>query len=86
MKVTLAVLADYANVSREGKLNILGIFNIIHAASFPCTHGEMVLVTKLEAEVLDSKKPRKIEVNLVIEEEQIKVDLPAEASPISQLS
>ena len=29
MELTLALLADYANISREGKLNIMGIFEQI---------------------------------------------------------
>jgi len=34
MKATLALLADAANVSEEGKLNVLGIFNNINAEEF----------------------------------------------------
>ena len=47
--VTLAVCCDAANVSREGKLNLLGIFNSIHAAEFPCTHPHLALVLRVEA-------------------------------------
>ena len=47
--VNLAVLCDAANVSREGKLNILGEFDSIHASSFPLTYPTMVLVVRLEA-------------------------------------
>ena len=36
MQVPLAVLADSANVSQEGKLNIMGIFTQINAQSLPC--------------------------------------------------
>ncbi len=49
MQVNLAVLCDAANVSREGKLNILGEFDSIHASSFPLTYPTMVLVVRLEA-------------------------------------
>ena len=44
MDITLAVCCVAANVSREGKLNLLGIFNSIHAAEFPCTHPHLALV------------------------------------------
>jgi hypothetical protein len=47
--VTLAVCCDAANVSREGKLNLLGIFNSIHAAEFPCSHPHLALVLRVEA-------------------------------------
>jgi hypothetical protein len=49
MQVNLAVLCDAANVSREGKLNILGEFDSIHASSFPLTYPTMVLVVRMEA-------------------------------------
>ncbi len=35
MEVSLALLADCANISREGKLNVLGIFNTVCAQSLP---------------------------------------------------
>ncbi len=49
MEIKTAVLADAANVSQEGKLNITGIFNLIHAGSFPVTWPLMVFVIRLEA-------------------------------------
>ena len=49
MDVTLALLADAANVSQDGKLNILGIFNGLGAAAFPATHPSMHLVLRFEA-------------------------------------
>ncbi len=49
MELTLALLADYANISREGKLNIMGIFEQIHAHNFPAVHAQMQLVIRLEA-------------------------------------
>lgn len=49
MDVTLAVCCDAANVSREGKLNLLGIFNSIHAAQYPCTHPHLAFVLRVEA-------------------------------------
>ena len=49
MKVTLAVLADAANVSREGKLNILGEFSTLYAQKVPVRWPLMTLVVRLEA-------------------------------------
>lgn len=51
MEVTLAVCCDAANVSREGKLNLLGIFNSIHAGEFPATHPHLSLVLRVEARI-----------------------------------
>ena len=47
--VTLAVLADYANVSQDGKLNIMGIFQEINAPSLPFPLPQMYLVLTFEA-------------------------------------
>ena len=49
MELTLALLADYANISREGKLNIMGIFEQIFALSFPAVHAQLQLVLRLES-------------------------------------
>lgn len=46
MDVAFALLADAANVSREGKLNILGSFDRIYGAKFPMTWPRMWLVTR----------------------------------------
>jgi hypothetical protein len=50
VKVTLAVLADYANVSLEGKLNIMGIFDVLIAQSLPAHHPQMHLVARFQSE------------------------------------
>jgi len=65
MEVTLAVLADYANVSREGKLNILGIFDIIYAQNFPASHPQMQLVLRFEADIVEAGKTKKVEIQLM---------------------
>lgn len=49
MDVKLAVLADYANVSSDGKLNIMGIFQEINAPSLPFPLPQMYLVLTFEA-------------------------------------
>lgn len=49
MEVPLALLADSANISQEGKLNVLGVFTQIGASSFPAIHMSMTLVLQLDA-------------------------------------
>lgn len=49
MQARIALLADAANVSREGKLNILGQFDTIWAQTLPVVWPMLVLVVKLEA-------------------------------------
>lgn len=50
MDVTLAVLADYANTSKEGKLNILGVFSEISPPVLPWNLPQMYVVVSMEAE------------------------------------
>jgi hypothetical protein len=68
MKVTLAVLADSANITKEGKLNILGIFDAIHVQSFPVTHPQMQLVMRFEADIAEAGKKKKLEIQLMDED------------------
>jgi hypothetical protein len=49
MDVTLAVLADYANVSQDGKLNVMGIFQEVNPPVLPFALPQMYLVVSFEA-------------------------------------
>lgn len=44
MDVNLALLADYANVSQDGKLNIMGIFQEVNPPVLPFALPQMYLV------------------------------------------
>lgn len=65
VRVALGLLADYANVSREGKLNILGIFEQITAQSVPAVHPQMQLIMILEADRGDADREHKVEIEMV---------------------
>lgn len=54
MKTRIAVLADYASLSIEHKLNIMGIFTTISATQTPLVHPQMKLVTQFEFEVSET--------------------------------
>lgn len=62
MDVAFALLADAANVSREGKLNVLGAFDRIHGAQFPLTWPRMVLVTRFVASAAEYGQEKSIEI------------------------
>ena|SRR3989337_805563 len=51
MKIELFLAADYANITGDGKLNVMGIFREINALNFPARHSSMHLVIKLVAEL-----------------------------------
>jgi hypothetical protein len=65
MRVALALLADGANVTREGKLNLLGIFDTIFARGFPVMHPLMQLVLRFEAEPAEAGTRRDLEVQFL---------------------
>lgn len=48
MHVSFALFADAANLSQEGKLNILGVFDALHVAQFPAIHPRATLVVRLK--------------------------------------
>lgn len=64
----MAILADEANVSQEGKLNVLGIFDRIAAAGFPTVHPKMVFVFRVQAEFGDSGQLFPVHVRLMDED------------------
>ncbi len=58
MEVQLACIADAANISQEGKLNILGEFNTLWAQELPVTWPLMVFVAKIALSAADGLQIR----------------------------
>ena len=48
MHVSFALFADAANLSQEGKLNILGVFDALQVAQLPAVHPRAHLVVHLK--------------------------------------
>ncbi len=61
----MALIADEANISREGKLNVLGVFDRIASPSFPMVHPKMVFVFRIEAGFTDGGATSAVRVRLV---------------------
>lgn len=53
MHVSFALFADAANLSQEGKLNILGVFDALQVAQFPALHPRATLVVRLKGTAAD---------------------------------
>ena len=68
MEVPLAVLADSANVSQEGKLNIMGIFSQINAQSLPLRYPHMALVFALQAQVAEGGRKHQAVISCMDED------------------
>jgi hypothetical protein len=49
MHVSFALFADAANISQEGKLNILGVFDALQVASVPAVHPRATMIVRLKA-------------------------------------
>jgi hypothetical protein len=70
MKITLAAIADYASISIEQKLHVLGVFDVIWASSFPCTHPTMFLVMRTAVEYGDRSSKTELQIRLEHEDGQ----------------
>ena len=53
MQVAFALFADAANLSQEGKLNIMGVFDALQVGSLPAVHPRAHLVVRLKGDVTD---------------------------------
>ena len=49
MHRSFAVFADAANISQEGKLNVLGVFDALQIGVLPAVHPRATLVVRLKA-------------------------------------
>jgi hypothetical protein len=65
MRLLLLLAADYANITGEGKLNVMGVFNEIRAPNFPARQPSMHLVVKLAAELGEYGQTRHLTVRLL---------------------
>jgi hypothetical protein len=49
MHLSFALFADAANISQEGKLNILGVFDALQVGTLPTVHPRATLIVRLKA-------------------------------------
>lgn len=54
MHISFAVFADGANLSQEGKLNVLGVFDALHVGGFPSVHPRTHFVVRLKGSAEDT--------------------------------
>ena len=81
MRVTLAVLADYANISQEGKLNILGIFDRIAVSEVPTSLPQMHFIMRLEAHAAERDRTHSVEIRLHDPDGQAVFEIKGEVVP-----
>jgi hypothetical protein len=54
MHVSFALFADAANISQEGKLNILGVFDALQVGTLPTVHPRATMIVRLKADPDDA--------------------------------
>jgi hypothetical protein len=54
MHISFALFADAANLSQEGKLNILGVFDAVQVGTMPTMHPRATLVMRLKGSASDA--------------------------------
>lgn len=54
MHISFAVFADGANLSQEGKLNVLGVFDALAVGGFPAVHPRTHFVVRLKGNAEDT--------------------------------
>jgi len=95
MEVTFATLADFASVSADNKLNVMGIWDQINTSQMPAQVLSPYLVIRLHADITEVDSPRRLKITLVDEdggellagEQEIVVARPVESgvAPIYQV-
>jgi len=73
MRLLTLLAADYANVSKEGKPNVMGVFTEIYAEQFPVRHSSMYLVMSLEASPAEYDQQRELRVKLITEDGRLEI-------------
>ena len=67
IKPTMLAVADYASLGQAEKLNIMGIFDVIHLKEFPATHEQMFIVARFVADSKEFNKEHNFVFQLIDE-------------------
>jgi hypothetical protein len=71
VQLRYALIADFANVTQDGKLNVLGVMDRIFSPQYPAVHRVMFLVVSLESEHEDDEQTRAIDIQLIDPDAQV---------------
>ena len=78
MEKILFVVADYANMTSNNKINIMGIFTEINPNAYPYNHQNIFLVMKLKAAPEDIGKSKNLVISFFDTDKQEKLTIPQE--------
>lgn len=65
MEVSLLLCSDYATVSKDNKLSVMGIFSRLYIQRFPGKHPQMFLVMQLQARPAEYGRKFKLGIRLI---------------------
>jgi hypothetical protein len=65
MKLRYAMIAEYANVTGDGKLNLMGVTDRLFAYQFPAVHRDLIVVNSIETENDDENTQQQLQVQLI---------------------
>jgi hypothetical protein len=65
MDVSLLLACDYASVTKDNKLNVMGIFSRLYMRQFPGKHPQMFLVIQLRALPAEYGRKFKLGIRLI---------------------
>ncbi len=65
MECTLGLLADYASRDEGGKLNVMGIFDVVYSDTFPYAMPQFYVVVKLTAGPAEYGTSKNVELVLL---------------------
>jgi hypothetical protein len=75
MELRYALLSDFANVTQEGKLNVIGILDHLYAIQFPAIHRQLYLVTSIATDLEDENQTREILIEMINADGEVLHDL-----------
>lgn len=64
LKVDYVLLADNAHEDKQGKLNIIGIFQVINASDVPAVHVRVSIVSRFSGMSADANKKYMVETRI----------------------
>lgn len=65
MKLRYALIAEYANVTGDGKLNLMGVTDRIYAYQFPAIHRDLIVVNSIETDNDDEESTQDLSVQVI---------------------
>jgi hypothetical protein len=84
VKISFVHICDYANVSKDGKLSVMGIFDSISPPALPHKHPAMYLAFEIAIVPAELGRSQKLTIKLVNADGKTQIELSAELTVQAQ--